>query len=124
VELAEVLQTPAILLCDQAMGQARAVIDAPVPAAASATRLVPDEIPAGYKRYAVTDSGVSPMARPGQPNEQWVAEGLTHNESGTPSGAARDHCAQLDKRLPKLQNRTRRSRACPNHPGATRHPSL
>lgn len=104
VEIAEALQTPAILLSDQAMGQSRAVIDAPTPAATTATRVLPEEIePRSYRRYALTDSGVSPMARPGQPNGQWIAEGLTHNEAGTPSSAARDHHAQLAKRLRKLQ---------------------
>jgi 2-oxoglutarate ferredoxin oxidoreductase subunit alpha len=104
VEIAEALQTPAILLSDQAMGQSRAVIDAPAPQPTRPTRVVPDEIqPGSYKRYALTDSGVSPMARPGQPNGQWIAEGLTHNEAGTPSSAAGDHHAQLAKRLRKLQ---------------------
>jgi 2-oxoglutarate ferredoxin oxidoreductase subunit alpha len=104
VEIAEALQTPAILLSDQAMGQSRAVIDAPAPDATTAIRIAPEEIqPRAYKRYALTDSGVSPMTRPGQPNGQWIAEGLTHNEAGTPSSAAQDHHAQLAKRLRKLQ---------------------
>ncbi len=104
VEIAEALQTPAILLSDQAMGQSRAVIDAPAPDTTTATRIAPEEIqPRAYKRYALTDSGVSPMTRPGQPNGQWIAEGLTHNEAGTPSSAAQDHHAQLAKRLRKLQ---------------------
>jgi 2-oxoglutarate ferredoxin oxidoreductase subunit alpha len=56
-----------------------------------------------YKRYAVTPSGVSPMAIPGTPGGAWVADGLTHNETGHPSSAARDHHAQLDKRRRKLE---------------------
>jgi 2-oxoglutarate ferredoxin oxidoreductase subunit alpha len=104
VEIAEALQTPTILLSDQAMGQARAVIDAPPAAAGTAARLAAENIEAGsYRRYALTASGVSAMARPGQPNGQWIAEGLTHNEAGTPSSAAKDHHAQLAKRLRKLE---------------------
>jgi 2-oxoglutarate ferredoxin oxidoreductase subunit alpha len=104
VEIAEALQTPAILLSDQAIGQSRAVIDAPASDATTAARIAAEEIqPRAYKRYALTDSGVSPRTRPGQPNGQWIAEGLTHNEAGTPSSSAQDHHAQLAKRLRKLQ---------------------
>jgi 2-oxoglutarate ferredoxin oxidoreductase subunit alpha len=103
VEIGEALQVPVILLSDQAMGQARSVIDAPAQAASAMSRLTPDEMPGpGYRRYALTADGVSPMARPGQRNGQWIAEGLTHNEAGTPSSAAKDHRAQMDKRLRKL----------------------
>jgi 2-oxoglutarate ferredoxin oxidoreductase subunit alpha len=42
------------------------------------------------------------MTRPGQADGQWIAEGLTRNEAGTPSSAAKDHHAQMDKRLRKL----------------------
>ena len=105
VELAETLQTPAILLSDQAMGQARTVVDAPAPGGEPLARLTPQEIPAAtYKRYALIDDGVSPMAKPGQAYGQWIAEGLTHSEAGTPSSAAKDHHAQLAKRLRKLES--------------------
>jgi 2-oxoglutarate/2-oxoacid ferredoxin oxidoreductase subunit alpha len=104
VELAERLQTPAILLSDQAMGQSKAVIDAPPPSASAPARLVatPAEGEA-YRRYANTPSGISPMSAPGTPRGAWVADGLTHNEIGHPSSAARDHHAQLDKRRRKLE---------------------
>jgi 2-oxoglutarate ferredoxin oxidoreductase subunit alpha len=103
VEIGEQLQVPVILLSDQANGQTRGVIDAPAQVETTVSRLAPHDMPApGYKRYAVTADGISPMARPGQHNGQWIAEGLTHNEAGTPSSAAKDHQAQLEKRLRKL----------------------
>jgi 2-oxoglutarate ferredoxin oxidoreductase subunit alpha len=103
VEIGEQLQVPVILLSDQAIGQARGVIDVPAEAHVSASRLTPDGVGgSAYKRYAVTADGVSPMARPGEPNGQWIADGLTHNEAGTPSSAAKDHHAQMEKRLRKL----------------------
>ena len=77
VYLAEAMQTPAIVLSDQAMGQ-------------------------GYQRYALTPSGISPMAIPGSPGNNYVADGLEHNERGTPSSQAGDHQSQLDKRDRKL----------------------
>jgi 2-oxoglutarate ferredoxin oxidoreductase subunit alpha len=58
---------------------------------------------AGYKRYALTDSGISPMAIPGTPGGAYTADGLEHSERGTPSSQAADHSAQLDKRLRKLE---------------------
>jgi 2-oxoglutarate ferredoxin oxidoreductase subunit alpha len=55
-----------------------------------------------YKRYAMTESGVSPMSIPGTPGGAYTADGLTHNERAIPSSQAADHLAQLDKRERKL----------------------
>jgi 2-oxoglutarate ferredoxin oxidoreductase subunit alpha len=135
VGLAEQLQCPAIVLADQYLGQARAVVDAPAKsngaverlkakgngAGASAGAQAPgtnaaapaDEAAAAssgaakpvgeaFKRYAITPSGVSPMAIPGTPGTTYTADGLEHNEKGTPSSQASDHLAQMDKRARKL----------------------
>jgi len=45
---------------------------------------------------------VSPMAIPGTPGCTYTADGLEHNERGTPSSQAADHLAQMDKRARKL----------------------
>jgi 2-oxoglutarate ferredoxin oxidoreductase subunit alpha len=42
------------------------------------------------------------MAIPGAPGVAYTADGLEHNEAGTPSSQARDHGLQLDKRERKL----------------------
>ena len=55
-----------------------------------------------YKRYALTPSGVSPMALPGTAGLTYVADGLEHNERGLPSSQAADHLAQMDKRARKI----------------------
>ncbi len=101
VGLAESLQLPAIVLSDQYFGQARAVIDRPV---LSETNLARETAKADgpYRRYALTPSGVSPMAVPGTPGCQYTADGLEHNERGTPSSQAADHLAQMEKRARKL----------------------
>jgi len=105
VQLAEALQTPCIVLSDQSLGQSRAIIDAP---AADpdlvGRRVIAQTPPEGetFKRYAVTNSGISPMPVPGTPGCQYTADGLEHSETGTPSSQAADHAAQLDKRLRKL----------------------
>jgi 2-oxoglutarate ferredoxin oxidoreductase subunit alpha len=105
VQLAEALQAPAIVLSDQFMGQSRAIIDRPLDAASvggSAARLITAANTPDYKRYRDTTSGVSPMAIPGTPGIAYTADGLEHNETGTPSSQARDHRVQLDKRERKL----------------------
>lgn len=102
VHLAESLQVPAIVLSDQFLGQAKAVIDRPGDIAFMANRKVEHAPSADYARYAITDDGVSPMALPGTPGGQYTADGLEHSIHGTPSAAASDHMSQLDKRQRKL----------------------
>lgn len=104
VYLAEKLQTAAIVLSDQSLGQTRAIIPRPPESSYVAERLIATT-PAdneAYKRYRVTDSGVSPMAIPGTVGCQYTADGLEHAESGTPSSSAADHHKQMDKRQNKL----------------------
>jgi 2-oxoglutarate ferredoxin oxidoreductase subunit alpha len=104
VQLAEALQCPAIVLSDQFLGQTQVVCDPPPAAAAAPTARVIASVGGGerYHRYALTASGVSPMAIPGVPGQQYTADGLEHNAHGTPSSRAGDHRAQLDKRRDKL----------------------
>jgi len=102
VELAESLQLPAIVLSDQYFGQARAIVERPHSAASKPARLLAQPGAADYKRYRVTDSGVSPMAIPGAGGIAYTADGLEHNEKGTPSSQPADHLAQLEKRNRKL----------------------
>jgi 2-oxoglutarate ferredoxin oxidoreductase subunit alpha len=104
VGLAESLQVPAIVLSDQYFGQARAVVDLPEKTGFSFKRITSEEKSDGepYRRYAVTPSGVSPMAIPGTPGCTYTADGLEHNEKGTPSSQSGDHLAQMDKRARKL----------------------
>jgi len=102
VHLAEKLQTAAIVLSDQFMGQSRAIIDEPANTGVVAERLVAEAHEADYKRYRNTESGVSPMAIPGTPGVVYTADGLEHTEAGIPSSQSADHQLQLDKRERKL----------------------
>jgi 2-oxoglutarate ferredoxin oxidoreductase subunit alpha len=102
--LAEALQTPAIVLSDQFMGQARAAIERPADVAFIGRRTVATEVNGEYKRYALAPGGVSAMAIPGTPGAQYTADGLTHSETGIPTSGATDHLAQLDKRRDKLDD--------------------
>jgi len=103
VHLAEAMQVPTIVLSDQFLGQAKGVIDRPADVAFIARRAVEAAPAEGYERYAVTASGVSPMALPGTAGGQYTADGLEHSPRGTPSSRAEDHAAQLDKRRRKVE---------------------
>ncbi len=103
VHLAEHMQTAAIVLSDQAMGQSRAIIDRPADLAFMARRLTATAVEGeAYQRYKLTANGISPMAIPGTPGCMYTSDGLEHNERGTPSSTASDHQKQMDKRLRKV----------------------
>jgi 2-oxoglutarate ferredoxin oxidoreductase subunit alpha len=104
VQLAEALQTPAIVLSDQFLGQARSVVDRPPDRRPGPGRNVAAAESPAYRRYAVTPDGISPMAIPGVAGLAYTADGLEHAERGTPSSQASDHFAQLDKRRRKLES--------------------
>jgi 2-oxoglutarate/2-oxoacid ferredoxin oxidoreductase subunit alpha len=101
--LAEALQTPAVVLSDQFIGQARAAIERPADVAFIGQRCNATDIAGAYNRYAIAAGGVSPMATPGTRGGQYTADGLTHTERGTPTSGEKDHNAQLDKRRDKLE---------------------
>jgi len=104
VHLAEQLQVPVLVLTDQLLGQSRAIIDRPADLAFIGRRETAQAGLENYRRYAVTASGVSPMAIPGTAGGEYVADGLEHSELGRPSGSVEDHNQQLDKRARKLES--------------------
>ncbi|MEI2736958.1 MAG: 2-oxoacid:acceptor oxidoreductase subunit alpha [Rhodoblastus sp.] len=104
VHLAEALQTPVFVLSDQSLGQTQTIIDEPTQRAAPMTRVMDsDRTGADFRRYQPTPDHVSPMPAPGAEGRQWVAEGLSHDEFGHPSNAARFHVAGLNKRRDKIE---------------------
>ena len=102
VHLAEAMQVPVIVLSDQFIGQASAVVD-PIPAINFlAKRKLARNAGKNFERYALTADGISPMPLPGTPGCQYTADGLEHSTTANPSGLAKDHVAQLDKRARKI----------------------
>ncbi|MEJ8569679.1 2-oxoacid:acceptor oxidoreductase subunit alpha [Elongatibacter sediminis] len=102
VRLSEALQTLTIVLSDQLLAQSTVLIPKPeyrLPDIPPRCTSGPDP---DYERYALTDSGVSPMAIPGTPMSTYVADGLEHTSFAKPSAAAADHAQQLDKRARKI----------------------
>ena len=102
VRLAERLQTVAIVLSDQSLGQSRAIVDPSQHAPVLEGRATITAVQEDYQRYAPTADGVSPMAIPGTAGCIYTADGLEHAADGTPSSMAKDHQQQLEKRYNKL----------------------
>lgn len=102
--LAEHFQTPVIVLSDQAM--ASRVETVPYPEAICGVwsecldRILPtpEELANDYRRYRVTESGLSPMAIPGMPGGMYLAESLEHDEYGHPNQSPENHKRMMQKR--------------------------
>ena len=58
----------------------------------------------GFKRYRITESGISPRSLPGQPRGQYLATGVEHDEYGKVSEDPRNRVEMMRKRFRKLEN--------------------
>ncbi|WP_035319118.1 MULTISPECIES: 2-oxoacid:acceptor oxidoreductase subunit alpha [Metabacillus] len=107
--LAEEYQCPVILLTDLQLSLGKQTVE-PLDYDKIQIRrgkLVQEELPEienkGYfKRFEVTDDGVSPRVLPGMKNGIHHVTGVEHDETGKPSEVATNRKAQMDKRLRKL----------------------
>ena len=102
--IAEQYQTPVILLSDGEIGQRKEIVD---PIDAAAVSIVERRRPTareleGYTRYAMTDSGISPISEPGMAGGNYLASGIEHNERGAPTANGVMHARMNDKRIRKL----------------------
>jgi len=104
--IAEAYQMPVIVLSDQYLGHRKATVPKPDP---SKVQLVerrtprPEELKP-YKRYRLTEDGISPMAIPGMERGHYVAEGLEHDETGYPAASDHEnHFRMNQKRYKKFQ---------------------
>ncbi|MDP4083112.1 MAG: 2-oxoacid:acceptor oxidoreductase subunit alpha [Bacillota bacterium] len=57
-----------------------------------------------FKRYEVTEDGVSPRVIPGMKNGVHHVTGVEHAETGKPSESSINRLAQMDKRFRKIEN--------------------
>jgi 2-oxoglutarate ferredoxin oxidoreductase subunit alpha len=70
-----------------------------------ATEELPEIENKGYfKRFEVTEDGVSPRVIPGMKNGIHHVTGVEHDETGKPSESAANRNAQMDKRFRKIEN--------------------
>lgn len=104
--LAERYQMPVIVLSDQAMASRQETVPLPgEPWNGPLARLQPgpDELQGDYRRYAYTDTGISPMTHPGVPGGMYLAESLEHNEYGHPDQTPEMHQRMMQKRANKVE---------------------
>jgi 2-oxoglutarate ferredoxin oxidoreductase subunit alpha len=103
--LSETYQMPVILLSDQSLSHRTATLPMPEPQLVPVVdRIRPTaEEAKDYRRYALTESGISPMGVPGFDATPFTATGLEHDEYGAPNYTPAVHTAQLDKRGHKFE---------------------
>jgi 2-oxoglutarate ferredoxin oxidoreductase subunit alpha len=102
--IAEQYQTPVIVLSDQEIAQRKETVSA---IDTRAIRLVARRRPTAtelehYERFRITESGISPISRPGMPGGTYLASGIEHNEHGAPTASGEVHARMNEKRLRKL----------------------
>lgn len=101
--VAEDYQTLAVVLFDQFLGDALWTVErrelSVLPIEGSAEPAGGG--PGGYRRYAATDSGVSPRLLPGQTEELVYADSDEHSEAGHITESAEVRRAQVEKRARK-----------------------
>ena len=102
--MAEYYQTPVIVLSDQEIAQRKEIVN---PIDTSRFRLIERLAPTDkelepYVRFRFTESGISPLSRPGMKGGNYLAAGIEHDERGAPTANGEMHARMNDKRLKKL----------------------
>ncbi|MFW5901741.1 MAG: 2-oxoacid:acceptor oxidoreductase subunit alpha [Thermodesulfobacteriota bacterium] len=104
--LAEKYQVPVIILTDQYFNDSLSIAAADWQAPETIERFLVSDAdmadPASYRRFVVTESGVSPRAVACQGKARVMVTGNEHREDGHLSEALADRNAQFDKRRAKL----------------------
>ena len=109
--LAEEYQCPVIVLSDLQLSLGKQTVE-PLDFSQIEIRrgklltedLPPNENNGYFKRYEVTEDGVSPRVIPGVKNGIHHVTGVEHAETGKPSESAANRMAQMDKRFRKMDN--------------------
>jgi 2-oxoglutarate/2-oxoacid ferredoxin oxidoreductase subunit alpha len=107
--LAEEYQCPVIVLSDLLLSLGKQTVEPLELDSVDIRRgkLLTGELPAidGYfKRYEVTEDGVSPRVIPGMKYGIHHVTGVEHAETGKPSESTSNRIAQMDKRFRKIEN--------------------
>ncbi len=109
--IAEEYQVPVILLTDLQLSLGKQTVEPLDYRKINIRRgkLLTDDLPelenkAYFKRFEVTEDGVSPRVLPGTKNGIHHVTGVEHDETGKPSEVAINRIDQMDKRLRKLAN--------------------
>jgi 2-oxoglutarate ferredoxin oxidoreductase subunit alpha len=108
--LAERFQTPVIVLSDHFLANSYRTVEADalgfseveIDRGELLSQYELQGLSAPYRRFRVTDSGVSPRALPGHPDAVWVATANEHDETGAIDETAQNRVEQVEKRQRKL----------------------
>jgi 2-oxoglutarate ferredoxin oxidoreductase subunit alpha len=112
LNLAEEYQCPVIILTDLQLALGKQTVE-PLDYSKVEIRrgklMLNQELPDSenkqyFKRYEVTEDGISPRVVPGMRNGVHHVTGVEHNEQGKPSEDARNRQAQMEKRFRKIKN--------------------
>ncbi len=103
--LAEKYQVPVFILSDKYLLESQQTM--PLPAGIQKLKrygMARKRLPSdnAYRRYALTESGVSPRSIPGQPHGLHMANSYEHDQYGFATELAQDAVLQNNKRLGKL----------------------
>ncbi len=111
--IAEQYQTPVIILSDQEIAQRKEALDL---IDTSKFEIVDRKVPTAeelaakpYARFALTESGISPITHPGLEKGTYLAAGIEHNEKGDPTSSGGLHIKMNEKRFRKLEPLKKRS---------------
>ncbi|PLR94792.1 2-oxoacid:acceptor oxidoreductase subunit alpha [Bacillus sp. T33-2] len=109
--LAEEYQCPVIILSDLQLSLGKQTVEplefdkVEIRRGKLQTGELPEIEAKGYfKRYEVTEDGVSPRVIPGMKNGIHHVTGVEHDETGKPSESAANRIAQMDKRFRKVSH--------------------
>jgi 2-oxoglutarate ferredoxin oxidoreductase subunit alpha len=107
--LAERYQLPVILLTDQSLAQCTEGVPLPdIDNLQIVNREKANLVDEGkFRRYAVTDNGVSPISTPGEIRGEYVAESAEHDERGRVNFTTNAHSQMTAKRFRKLETAER-----------------
>jgi 2-oxoglutarate ferredoxin oxidoreductase subunit alpha len=108
--LAERYQTPALVLSDHYLAVAYRTVEMDaldfdeiyIDRGALLSQEELEALNEPYRRFQVTESGISPRAVPGHPNAIWVTTANEHDEYGAISEDAANRVTQVDKRARKM----------------------
>jgi len=108
--LAERYQTPALVLSDHYLAVAYRTVEMDaldfdeihIDRGALLSQEELEALSEPYRRFRVTESGISPRAVPGHPNAVWVTTANEHDEYGAISEDATNRVTQVDKRARKM----------------------
>ncbi|EIJ81419.1 2-oxoglutarate synthase subunit alpha [Bacillus methanolicus PB1] len=111
LNLAEEYQCPVIVLSDLQLSLGKQTVEpleidkVEIRRGKLITEKLPEIENKGYfKRYEVTEDGISPRVIPGMKNGIHHVTGVEHDETGKPSEAAENRIVQMSKRLRKIEN--------------------